>query len=108
MAAEILQNAVSAGTEDPRFSPVEPEELADLVYSVDVLTDPEPVASEAALDAAKYGVIVEGRGGRRGLLLPALPGVNSVTEQVTIARQKGGIGPKEPVQLYRFEVVRHH
>ncbi|MGP1586492.1 MAG: AmmeMemoRadiSam system protein A [Schwartzia sp. (in: firmicutes)] len=108
VAAEILQNAVSAGAEDPRFSPVTTEELADLVYSIDVLTPPESVEDEAALDAAKYGVIVEGMGGRRGLLLPALPGVNSVTEQVAIARQKGGIGPKEPVKLYRFEVVRHH
>ena len=96
------------GVEDPRFSPVMPEELADLVYSVDVLTDPEPVASEAALDAAKYGVIVEGMGGCRGLLLPALPGVNDVAEQVAIARKKGGIGANESVKLYRFEVVRHH
>lgn len=108
VAAEIWQNAVSAGAEDPRFSPVEPEELEDLVYSVDVLTDPAPVESEAELDAARYGVIVEASGGRRGLLLPDLPGVNSVMEQVAIARRKGGIGPKEPVRLYRFEVVRHH
>ena len=74
VAAEILQNAVSAGVEDPRFSPVMPEELAELVYSVDVLTDPEPVASEAALDAAKYGVIVEGMGGRRGCSSPRCRG----------------------------------
>ena len=108
VAEEIVQNAVSAGAEDPRFSPVEPEELADLVYSVDVLTPPESVEDETALDAAKYGIIVEGMGGRRGLLLPALPGVNDVAEQVTIARKKGGIGANEPVKLYRFEVVRHH
>ena len=85
-----------------------PEELEELVYSVDVLTEPEPVESEADLDAARYGVIVEASGGRRGLLLPDLPGVNSVVEQVAIARRKGGIGPKEPVRLNRFEVVRHH
>ena len=108
VAEEIVQNAVSAGAEDPRFSPVAPEELADLVYSVDVLTPPESVEDETALDAARYGVIVEGMGGRRGLLLPALPGVNSVAEQVAIARKKGGIGANEPVKLYRFEVVRHH
>ena len=79
-----------------------------MIYSVDVLTDPAPVESEAELDAARYGVIVEASGGRRGLLLPDLPGVNSAAEQVAIARRKGGIGPKEPVRLYRFEVVRHH
>ena len=108
VAEEIVQNAVSAGAEDPRFSPVEPEELADLVYSVDVLTPPESVEDETALDAARYGIIVEGMGGRRGLLLPALLGVNDVAEQVAIARKKGGIGANEPVKLYRFEVVRHH
>ena len=108
LAQEIWRNAVSAAAEDPRFTPVRPEELGDLVYSVDVLTAPEPAASEADLDAKRYGVIVAAPDGRRGLLLPDLAGVNDVTEQVAIARKKGGIGPNEPVQLYRFEVVRHH
>ena len=108
LAQEIWRNAVSAAAEDPRFSPVREDELGDLVYSVDVLTEPEPAASEAELDAKRYGVIVAAADGRRGLLLPDLAGVNDVTEQVAIARKKGGIGPNEPVQLYRFEVVRHH
>ena len=74
-----------------------------------------PIASRTAssVRAASAAVTAgatssSGGGGRRGLPPPALPGVNSVTEQVAIARQKGGIGPKEPVKLYRFEVVRHH
>ncbi len=108
LAQEIWRNAVSAASEDPRFTPVREEELGELVYSVDVLSAPEPVDSEAALDAKRYGVIVGTADGRRGLLLPDLAGVNDVTEQVAIARKKGGIGPREPVQLYRFEVVRHH
>jgi len=77
------------------------------VYSVDVLAPAEPIASTAELDVKKYGVIVES-GGRRGLLLPDIEGVDSIEQQVAIARQKGNIAPSEPVQLYRFEVIRHH
>ena len=59
------------------------------------------------LDVKKYGVIVES-GYKRGLLLPDLDGVDTVEEQVDIARRKGGIGPSEKIKLYRFEVVRHY
>ena len=107
LAEEILYNAVSAAVHDPRFEPVRSEELESLVYSVDVLTEPEPIDSEKQLNVKRYGVIVEA-GGRRGVLLPDLPGVDTVGEQVSIARRKGGIRPAEPVQLWRFEVVRHH
>ncbi|SDG81061.1 uncharacterized protein, PH0010 family/AmmeMemoRadiSam system protein A/AmmeMemoRadiSam system protein B [Selenomonas sp. WCT3] len=106
LAEEILYNAVSAGTRDPRFSPVEPEELAQLVYDVDVLTEPEPIDSPEQLDTKRYGVIVQS-GDRRGLLLPDLPGIDSVGEQIAIARRKGNIGENEPYQLWRFEVERH-
>ncbi len=107
LASEIVNNAISAGTGDPRFEPVEPEELDELVYSVDVLKAPEPIETIDELDVKRYGVIV--RNGRcSGLLLPNLEGVNTVEEQVAIARQKAGIGPEEAVQLERFEVVRYH
>jgi AmmeMemoRadiSam system protein A len=103
---EVIVNAISAGTHDPRFFPVQVDELDDLVYSVDVLQPPEPVEGLDDLDPKKYGVIV--RAGRRsGLLLPDLEGVNTSAEQVAIARQKAGIGPNEPVELERFEVKRY-
>ena len=107
LGAEILRNAVAAASEDPRFDPVREDELDALVYSVDVLTEPEPIASDAELDPKRYGVIVES-GGRRGLLLPDLAGVDTVAEQLSIACRKGGIDPNGPVKLWRFEVVRHH
>lgn len=106
VAEEILANAISAGTKDPRFSPVSAEELDELEYSVDVLGQPEPVESETQLDAKRYGVIVT-NGDRRGLLLPNLEGVDTPAQQIAIARQKAGINPGEPVNLERFEVVRH-
>lgn len=107
IADEILRNAVSAGTDDPRFSPVTEKELDELVYSVDVLAEPEPISSIDELDVKKYGVIVS-RGHKRGLLLPNLEGVDSPEQQVAIALQKAGIRPDESYTMQRFEVVRHH
>lgn len=107
VAEEIIRNAVSACSCDDRFPPVRAEELAGLEISVDVLGAPEPVASMAELDVKRYGVIVS-RGLKRGLLLPDLDGVDTVEEQVDIARRKGGIRADEPYELERFEVVRHY
>ncbi len=106
VAWEIVRNAVAAGAEDYRFAPVRKQELKLLEYSVDVLGPTEPVASKEELDVKRYGVIVT-CGGRRGLLLPNLDGVDSVDQQISIARQKGNIGADEPYTLERFEVVRH-
>ena len=107
LALEIIQNAISAAQEDPRFPPVRKEELRDLDISVDVLFPPEKVDGIEELDAKKYGVIVKA-GYKRGLLLPDLDGVDTPAQQIQICRMKGGIGEKEPVELFRFEVKRHH
>jgi AmmeMemoRadiSam system protein A/AmmeMemoRadiSam system protein B len=106
IAEEIMRNAVSAGTGDPRFDPVEQSELDSLVYSVDVLGEAEPVTSMDELDAKRYGVIVT-KGFRRGLLLPGLEGVDTPGQQVAIALQKAGISVNEKYGMERFEVVRH-
>ncbi len=106
-AEEIMRSAVSAGTRDPRFSPVAPDELPDIVYSVDVLGAPEPVSSESELDVKRYGVIVQAGGGRCGLLLPDLPGIDTVKAQLHIAMRKGGIKPSDSYSVERFQVVRH-
>lgn len=107
VAAEILENAISASTKDPRFPPVEAKELETLEISVDVLSSPEKINSKEQLDVKRYGVIVT-KGWKRGLLLPNLEGVDTVEEQVSIALQKAGLSPREThYQLERFEVVRH-
>ena len=107
VAKEIIQNAVSASTDDPRFPPMTAEELNDLEISVDVLSAPEPIKSVADLDAKRFGVIVKA-GPRRGLLLPDLEGVDTPEQQIEICRQKGGLGKNEPADLFRFEVKRYH
>jgi len=106
LAEEIIENAISAATKDPRFNPVTVSELSQLEYSVDVLSPAEPIDSTEQLDVKRYGVIVTS-GGKRGLLLPNLDTIDTVEEQISIAKKKAGIGPGEPVSLKRFEVVRH-
>ena len=106
VAWEIVRNAVSACSRDPRFVPVREDELNSLEYSVDVLGEPEAVSSRTELDVKKYGIIVS-CGGRRGLLLPDLEGVDTVEQQIEIALQKGGISSRERYTMERFEVVRH-
>lgn len=107
IADEIIQNAISAATRDPRFPAIQPYELLDLEIHVDVLCPPEKIEHESQLDVKKYGVIVS-KGNRKGLLLPDLEGIDSIEEQIKIAKQKAGIGLHEQgCQLERFEVERH-
>lgn len=106
VAREIIQNAISAATQDPRFLPVDTSELDELEYSVDVLSPPEKVDDRTGLDPKRYGVIVK-KGNRRGLLLPDLEGIDSVSEQIRIASLKAGIYEDEGLELYRFEVKRY-
>lgn len=106
IGTETISNAISSATKDPRFSPVTEQELSDLTYSVDVLSCSEKVSGLSELDPKKYGVIVVS-GFRRGLLLPDLEGVDTVEEQLRIAKMKAGILPSEEVEIYRFEVIRY-
>jgi uncharacterized protein len=106
IATETIGNAISAGTKDPRFPPVREDELAELSYSVDVLSSPEKIKHVEELDPRKYGIIVVS-GFSRGLLLPDLEGVDTVEEQIRITKMKAGILPGEEVEIYRFEVRRY-
>ena len=106
LAEEIIANALSAATRDPRFPPVRADELPNLKYSVDVLSAPEP-CTLGDLDPKTYGVIVKDESGRRGLLLPNLDGIRTAAEQVEIASRKAGIAPGSPVKLWRFRADRY-
>lgn len=102
---EIARNAHSAAFQDPRFPPVRDDELEGLTVSVDVLSPSEPCSTKE-LDPSTYGVIVHA-GFRRGVLLPDLPGIDSVAKQVLIALQKAGISPQETYAVERFTVARY-
>ena len=106
VAEEIIHNAISASTRDPRFDPIRTSEIPYLEINVDVLGEPEAIESKDELDVKRYGVIVS-CGSRRGLLLPDLDGIDTVDDQIAIAMKKGGISPGDDYKLERFEVIRH-
>lgn len=107
LALEIQHNALAAGTEDPRFRPVKVNELDTLSFTVDVLGELEEIAGPEELDPWRYGVVVRQRG-KSGLLLPHLEGVDTVSDQISIAKQKAGISAEDSVDFWRFEVKRHY
>jgi len=106
IAEEIIQNAIAAATQDPRFRAVAEDELADISYSVDILSLPEKISSIHDLDPKKYGVIVA-QGMKRGLLLPDLEGVDTAEEQIRIAKTKAGIWSDDNLEMFRFIVTRY-
>lgn len=105
LAYEIRDNAIAAATRDPRFSPVEPEELPNIIVNVDVLSPYEPVKTIEELDPKRYGIIVQ-KGWRRGLLLPDIEGVDTVEEQIRIAKLKAGIFDDD-FEIFKFTVERY-
>lgn len=107
LAEELIANAIRAATHDPRFGPVSANELPELRYSVDVLSPPEPATFDD-LDPKIYGLIVEDeKRGARGLLLPDIEGVETVSSQIEIASRKAGIPPGTPLRFFRFRVDRY-
>jgi AmmeMemoRadiSam system protein A len=107
VAEEIIRNAISAATRDPRFPSVTEGELSDLTYGVDVLSRPEPARGPEDLDPSRYGVIIETLdGGRRGLLLPRIDGIDTAEQQWLAVHMKAGIKPGAPVRVERFTVTR--
>ncbi len=107
IALEIIENAISAAVHDPRFSTVTLDEVEKLTISVDILSAPEEVKDISELDPKKYGIIVS-HGYKKGLLLPDLEGVDTVEQQIDIARQKAGIYVNEDFKIERFEVKRYY
>ncbi len=105
VAKEIIRNAVEAGEFDPRFNPVTEDELDELDFSVDILTEPVK-ATKKELDVKKYGLIVRS-GKKSGLLLPDLEGVDSVEQQLNIVLQKAGISQDEDYEINKFEIIRY-
>ena len=107
LSGEIMANAIAASQHDTRFTPVSLKELENIDINVDVLSTPEQIFSDKDLDIKKYGVIVQASDGRDGVLLPDIKGIDSVKDQLTIAREKAGILPDEEISLFRFTVDRH-
>lgn len=105
---EIVQNAISAATQDNRFLPVTKNELPYLSYSVDILKKPKLVKDIKELNPKKYGIIVKTLDGRTDVLLPNIEGIDNIKQQIAIACMKANINPlKENILIYKFEVLRY-
>ena len=106
LAEEIIHNAISAATRDPRFAAISTNELDSLEFSVDVLTPPEPVKDASELDPKRYGLSIRYEK-QQGILLPDLEGIDTVEKQIELCLKKGNIPKDRPYQMYRFEVERY-
>jgi len=102
---EIRENAIAACSSDPRFNVVTMSELENIVVNVDILSELELINDYDDLDPLYYGVLVES-GWKKGVLLPDLEGIDTVEEQIKIAKMKAGIYGDEPLKIYRFSVER--
>ena len=106
LAQEIIKNAVSAATRDPRFKPITIEELDTFSFSVDTLTPLEPIDTPDKLNPQRYGLSIKGNN-KQGILLPDLEGIDTPEKQIDICLKKAAIPKNSHYQMYRFEIKRY-
>lgn len=114
VAQEVVANAVGAATRDHRFGPVQEQELPELSYQVQVLSEPEPITGEDDLDPQQYGIVVKAiipqeqdvnlkQQTKTAVLLPDLEGIDSPRKQISVACRKARINPDQfKVKVWRF------
>jgi uncharacterized protein (TIGR00296 family) len=112
----IIDAAIAAATEDPRFSPVKTNELSDIVFEVTVLTPPveitvtDPMEYLEKIKVGRDGLIIR-NSFSSGLLLPQVPveyGWN-VEEFLQHTCEKAGLEKdtwkNEKVKIEKFEGI---
>ena len=112
----IIDAAIAAATEDPRFSPVKTNELNDIVFEVTVLTPPveitvtDPIEYLEKIKVGRDGLIIR-NSFSSGLLLPQVPveyGWN-VEEFLQHTCEKAGlekdVWKNEKVKIEKFEGI---
>lgn len=114
IADDVAKNARKAATEDPRFKPVKPGELADLTVSISFLTDYEPINFKDEKDLLRQivqgtdGVVLRD-GNRQGLFLPSVwSEVKDKEEFLEELKLKAGMSPgywSDKIRAYRFRTV---
>jgi uncharacterized protein (TIGR00296 family) len=112
----VIDNAINAAMQDPRFEPMTGSELEHVVFEVSVLTPPEPVNVEKPeehlkkLKVGEHGLIVE-KGTHKGLLLPQVPVEWGWCEEEFLCQccLKAGLPPDswliKGVKVYRFSAI---
>lgn len=105
LAEEVAACAAAAATQDMRFARVSPNELPHVTIEISLLGKLEEVSDLSTLDPSRYGVAVSA-GRARGVLLPGLPGLDTVEEQLRVAASKGHLPAGRPWVIQRFEVQK--
>lgn len=106
IATEIIANAVDACVNDPRFIPIELEELDSLTYCIDLLGDFEHITNLKQINPNKHGMFVS-YGQKTGIMLPKAEKVNTPEQQLEIILEKSGINKDDKYNMYRFKTGRH-
>jgi len=105
LVEETRNAAFAAAFEDPRFKNVMGKELDDLKIEVSIIGEPQRAESIADLDPEVYGAILTSRTtGKRGIMLPKMPGLRTVDQQLAAIRRECEIRPDEDLRLQRFRV----
>ncbi|MCA9561920.1 MAG: AmmeMemoRadiSam system protein A [Myxococcales bacterium] len=105
LVKELVRVAPLSATDDPRFPNVRLDELPRLTLEISILGPLQPT-DESGLDPAVWGVVLTDGEGRRGLLLPGIPQIETVSQQIAETRAKAGISPNAEVSLQRFSVTK--
>jgi uncharacterized protein (TIGR00296 family) len=112
----VIDNAVNASTQDPRFEPMNPDELDGVVFEVSVLTPPEQVKTSNpkeyvhSIKVGEDGLIIE-RGYHKGLLLPQVPIEWGWAEEEFLCQccMKAGLPPDswltKDAKIYKFRAI---
>jgi len=112
----VIDSAISAATEDPRFEPMLQKELDNVVFEVSILTPPELVETTnpkeyvSKIKVGKDGLIIE-RGYRKGLLLPQVPIEWGWCEEEFLCQccMKAGLPPDswltKEAKIYKFRAI---
>ncbi len=105
----VIQCAIYAATEDPRFGPVTASELKSLEYEISVLTPLEKIEDPGRVQVGKHGLVISS-GGRRGLLLPQVPVENNWDRLEFLAQAcvKAGLPPdawRKGAEIFVFEAI---
>jgi AmmeMemoRadiSam system protein B/AmmeMemoRadiSam system protein A len=108
----VIQTAVYAASEDPRFAPVTAEELKELEYEISVLTPLKKIANPGLVQVGKHGLVIA-MGRNRGILLPQVPVENNWDRETFLCQAcvKAGLPPdawKKGAEISVFEAIVFH
>jgi uncharacterized protein (TIGR00296 family) len=112
----VIDSAINAATQDPRFEPLTFDEIGKVVFEVSVLTPPETVDVKnskeylSKIKVGEDGLIVE-RGPYKGLLLPQVPVERGWCEEEFLCQcsVKAGLPPNtwltKEAKIYKFKAI---